>query len=454
MELLLMHKDIRVMRFTLDENNSIKNIVELYNREHMPFSTEGSSNNNLFKLKEWWNDRCIPVTRDNYSEAFQSLPEDDSLSLVVKSNGLSLTDQYWIKKTDEDIRYDDISFFSNKFSNDIGDIFIGKKRGKTISYYSPDSTSTGNLKKRWKIINGKRYLLKAGTKPHQYEIFNEIIASKIMDLLDIDHVDYELTTDEGMLFCRSLNFVYYNEDFISAYQLFKSENKQNNVSYYNHFLSILKKIGLEDYEMQIEQMLFIDYLLGNTDRHLHNFGVIRDAKTLEFVRVAPIFDTGACLGYNLSDDELGKLEEVDWMPFKSKKNPNQLSLIEDYFWIKFDILQAIPFQINELLKQYSNYISDKRRKAIVSFLTRRINMIFRYFNIEKELSDDDVELTSLEQGILNYMKSHNNRLDDLRVISTKYGVVYLTAYRAIRSLVSKRLVRRSGATKNGCWILL
>ena len=195
-------------------------------------------------------------------------------------------------------------------------------------------------------------------------------------------------------------------------------------------------------------------LLGNTDRHLNNFGVIRDAKTLEFVRVAPIFDTGSCLGYNLSDDELSKINHVDWMPFMSKKHTDQLSLIEDYFWIKFDILQAIPFQINELLKQYSDYVSDKRRKAIVSFLTRRINMIFRYFNIEKELSDDDVELTSLEQGILNYMKSHNNRLDDLRVISTKYGVVYLTAYRAIRSLVSKRLVRRSGATKNGCWILL
>ena len=454
MELLLMHKDIKVMKFLVDNDGSIKNIVELYRPEHLPFSTEESSNNNLFKIKEWWNDRCIPVTRDDYSKSLESLPKETSLSLVIKSYGLSLTDQYWVKKEEEDIRYDDISFFSNKFSNDIGDIFIGKKKGKNISYYSPDSTSTGNLKKRWKIINGQRYLLKAGTKPHQYEIFNEIIASKIMNMLGIDHVNYEFTIDDGMLFCRSLDFISYNEDFVSAYQLFKSENKPNNVSYYDHILSVANKIGLEDYQTYLEQMLFIDHLLGNTDRHFNNFGVIRDAKTLEFTRPAPIFDTGSCLGYNLSDDELMHLVHVEWMPFMSKKHPDQLSLIEDYSWIKFDILQAIPFQINELLKQYSDYITEKRRMAIVSFLTKRINSIFKHFKIDKELLDADNELTSLEQNILNYMKSHNNKIDDLRIISTKYEVVYLTVYRAIRSLVRKRLIIRRGATKNGYWVLL
>ena len=79
------------------------------------------------------------------------------------------------QKEDEDISYEDISFFSNDFSNDIGDILIGIKDSDKISYYSPDSTSNGNLKKRWKNINGVKYLLKAGSKPHQYEIFNEII---------------------------------------------------------------------------------------------------------------------------------------------------------------------------------------------------------------------------------------------------------------------------------------
>lgn len=35
-----------------------------------------------------------------------------------------------------------------------------------------------------------------------------------------------------------------------------------------------------------------DYILTNTDRHLINFGVLRDTKTLKFIGMAPIFDSG------------------------------------------------------------------------------------------------------------------------------------------------------------------
>lgn len=34
------------------------------------------------------------------------------------------------------------------------------------------------------------------------------------------------------------------------------------------------------------------WILINTDRHFNNFGVLRDTKTLAFVGMAPIFDSG------------------------------------------------------------------------------------------------------------------------------------------------------------------
>ena len=46
---------------------------------------------------------------------------------------------------------------------------------------------------------------------------------------------------------------------------------------------------------KISNMLLIDYVLGNEDRHWGNFGILRNIKTLDFVDVAPIFDNGNAL---------------------------------------------------------------------------------------------------------------------------------------------------------------
>ena len=300
---ILMHKNIKVLSFELSSNNYIGKIFEIYDKRHLPFSTDRDISLNQKAISQWWVERSIPLTRDDYANIRDNLPYDNSLSLVVKSHALSLNDQYWIKREDEDIDYDDISFFSNKYSNDIGDIIIGIKNSGDINYYSPDSTLSGNLKKRWKNIDGKNYLLKAGSKPNQYEIFNEIIASKVMDILNIDHVNYSFVIDGDHIYCASTNFISYNEDFVTAYQLRYSKKQRNDISLYSHLLSIYKSINIPNYQKVLEQMLFIDYLLGNNDRHLNNFGVIRDAKTLEFLRSAPIYDTGSCLGYDLTDDE-------------------------------------------------------------------------------------------------------------------------------------------------------
>lgn len=45
-------------------------------------------------------------------------------------------------------------------------------------------------------------------------------------------------------------------------------------------------------------MVLSDFLFTNTDRHLLNLGVLRDVKTLQFVKPAPLFDTGNSMFYN------------------------------------------------------------------------------------------------------------------------------------------------------------
>ena len=45
-------------------------------------------------------------------------------------------------------------------------------------------------------------------------------------------------------------------------------------------------------------MIVVDFIIANEDRHLNNFGLVRNANTLEWIGVAPIFDSGSSLGYD------------------------------------------------------------------------------------------------------------------------------------------------------------
>lgn len=58
-------------------------------------------------------------------------------------------------------------FFENTFSDDVGNILFDQTAsGNPVSLMSPDNTSDGWLKKKWKIIDDKRCLIKGEVVPH------------------------------------------------------------------------------------------------------------------------------------------------------------------------------------------------------------------------------------------------------------------------------------------------
>lgn len=71
-----------------------------------------------------------------------------------------------------------------------------------LDIFSPDNSSDGNLKKKWKIINGVRYLVKGGNSFNNQEPFNEIIATKLYErILDQnDYVPYQLLEENSTFY--------------------------------------------------------------------------------------------------------------------------------------------------------------------------------------------------------------------------------------------------------------
>ena len=86
------------------------------------------------------------------------------------------------------------------------------------------------------------------------------------------------------------DFITPQTELVSAWYIMQTRKKENHVSIYQHYLNCCDALGIPDVRQAIDQMVVLDYLIANEDRHQNNFGVIRNAETLEWQGAAPIYD--------------------------------------------------------------------------------------------------------------------------------------------------------------------
>ena len=243
-----------------------------------------------------------------------------------------------------------------------------------MDFSSPDNTSDGTLKKRWKIINGARCLIKGGSNPFHQQPFNEVISAGIMKRLGISHVPYTLTWNQGVPYSVCEDFVTENTELIPAWRIVQIQKKSNSASAYLHFVSCCEALGIAGVVSFLDRMMVLDYIIANEDRHLNNFGLLRDAKTLEWLGFAPIYDSGSSLGYDKKPSQVMFGKCIKCKPFRSH-HEEQLKLVTDFSWIDFDSLKDVDRLIaNTLSSDGANeYIDDNRIDAIIESVCQRID---------------------------------------------------------------------------------
>ena len=399
MKCTLMHKRIEVAEIEIDDvTGFIQKIGAVYAPEHLPVGTK--INNNIVDrqaLNEWWTDRSIPASRSGIREALEALEIADTKMLLIRCFGLSLSDQYWIRPYGSDLEWDNINFFNNPFSDDIGDVLFGVTKNKNaLDFSSPESTLDGNLKKRWKIIDGKRCLVKGGSNPFRQQPFNEVIAADIMDRLGIDHISYSVTWNNGAPYSVCQDFVTSDTELIPAWRIYNSRKKSNSDSVYTHFVKCAEALGICGVTNFLDRMIVVDYIIGNEDRHLNNFGALRNAKTLEWLGMAPIYDSGSSLGYDRVASKIRHGDDLICKPFKNH-HEEQLKLVTDFSWIDFSKLSDVREIIKETLTMNGadEYIDESRIIAIADTVEGRIErlcgMALSNAPSQNDSQDDDVE---------------------------------------------------------------
>jgi len=393
----LMHKTIPVAELDLDEATGfIQKIGKVISTEHLPIGVltkKGAVDRE--ELNNWWTDRSIPASRSGVREALETLGFTDTKMLLIRCYGLSLSDQYWIRPQGTNMVWEDINFFTNSFSDDIGDVLFGSgKKTNPLNFSSPDNTSDGNLKKRWKIIDGKRCLVKGGSNPYRQQPLNEVIATEVMKRLHIPHIPYTVIWNKDAPYSVCEDFVDENTELIPAWRIIKYRKQPNNLSLYQHFVSCAKSLGIPNVVPFLDRMIVLDYILANEDRHLNNFGALRNAETLEWIGMAPIYDSGSSLGYDKIPPLMRQRDEIVCKPFK-KHHDEQLKLVTSFDWIDFSALADIRDVIIHILSDENavDYLDEKRITVIADLAEQRVKnlSLFAQSNtghVEDSVMDD------------------------------------------------------------------
>lgn len=382
MKCILMNKNTKVLSADYQPSLGVfTDIYDIYNIDFAPVILKNVYNKEKdlkIILSNWFKGRGIPLWRDDLDLLLSKLNISAPAELLDKAFGLSLSDQYWIKPYDSKIEYKDINFFEHDFNDaEFTDATFSNstETSTKISLISPNNTTDGRLKKTWIIEDGKRYLLKGGYKNEVLQPFNEALASMISSRLGFNHVTYILEVIKDKVVSKCECFINENTELVSAYQILYNNCDKDNA--YETYINLLEKHGIKDARSSLEDMFILDYIMLNEDRHLNNFGIIRDVQTLNWIGTAPIFDTGESLNIiDYSDEEV--IINGDGRFFYNVSNfDNILDNIKDLKKYDLNKLDGICEEFDELLHKYQHItkMTDRRINKICTLLFSRINKL-------------------------------------------------------------------------------
>ena len=161
----------------------------------------------------------------------------------------------------------------------------------------------------------------------------------------------------------------------------------------HHFPILLRDFNL---------MLLFDALVGNSNRHLHSWGVVKDAKDVMAPYIAPIFDTVQALFWNFHEDDIrdmkrdldrGFTHHIDQylqdcpakLSWEGYEDVNHFKLIELLITEQAESIRMLyqeklaQININRCLmtlsKEFRDYVPGNRLALIEYSLQRRFEII-------------------------------------------------------------------------------
>ncbi len=271
--------------------------------------------------------------------------------------------------------------------------------------------------------------LKREMKDYKHEFWSEIIASEIGELLGFDMLKYDIAYNRGEIGCLSKSMITMGKNtlnegikYLTGYDTtYNPDEKESKKQYtFQLICEALKYYKFERYIEKIIEIIILDSIIGNSDRHQENWGIITEYndvirlleqvetkgrfKTLFSImgittkekrevtsqmikeislkmpgRFSQIYDSGSCLGREIDEGKMQKMMN-DEMMFNAYAFNRGLSEIH---W------EGMKISHFELIKKVNNLYPD-----VVKRIIGRIKQRYNEENIKSCVDNVDLELPS------------------------------------------------------------
>lgn len=297
------HFDTPLIRFSATEDSSSPEIQILWvneqKRELLPLDLQLTNDG----LSKWLKHRTIPKNRA-YVHNFLSkcgLSINRPMSIIRVSKGLSLNDCYWVVEEGFAGTFSKFNLYENRFSQILALIaFTGYGSSVRASLAScPEFTTNGMLPKCWRRVDGTTKLYKGGTRGASntgYEPYSEFYAYQIARIMNISAIPYGLSKWKGELCSTCDLFTSKQYAFLPVGRIVTAGGMEAVRAYY-------ESLG-PSFVSALNDMLVLDALIFNTDRHFGNFGFLVENATNQIASPAPLFDHGNSLFNFAGSDDL------------------------------------------------------------------------------------------------------------------------------------------------------
>ncbi len=327
-------------------------------------------------FSKWLESRAIDRHRPNSRllKKVLRLKEYDDVDIVLNAYAQTITDNYWVKESTENVTYKDI-----KFTDDIFSDLALRGDYDSLNYlaslnhkkpFTQELTNIGSFEKCWRLINGTWYLYKKATS---LQSFSEIYTYKLGKTLGFDMAYYrtdgvytiskDFTNNASYNFEPAFNFMNEDEDYVNVIEELKKFNNSEEL--------------IKDYI----RIIYLDTLVANPDRHTFNFGILRDVTTGEVLKLAPNFDNNMSLISNGIPHNLNRENDLLIKLF--------LEVMQKYP----EYMSDLPFISKDLLEStISGFdLSSDIKELVINFIYNGYRQIYNNIN-------------NTQQGITNLFK--------------------------------------------------
>ena len=159
-------------------------------------------------------------------------------------------------------------------------------------------------------------------------------------------------------------------ELIPAARVSLASKMPNDSSYYDHYVSVCREHGI-DVIGDLDMMLVLDFLISNRDRHFNNFGIIRNAETLEWISAAPIYDSGSSLGSNIPTELFANGKTELCKPFATTFS-DQMRFVRSTGWLDREALKPLPALVEDVFSDSNGWILPARTKLLTGLVESRI----------------------------------------------------------------------------------